>query len=465
MKELGEKCGVFGIYGPGLDVSRLTFFGLHALQHRGQESSGIAVTDGKEIDCYKDEGLVNKVYNERIIKSLRGHAAIGHNRYSTSGGSLAHHAQPVVIRNQVALAHNGNLPAVTALTDFLSNVGQDIQGCSDSELMTLALAHYLDRGESLPSALKRVWPYFTGAFSVTGLLAGAMFAFRDKCGIRPLAIGKLANAYVVASETCALNIIGAEFIREVLPGELVVVNHAGLRSFVIESGDPKVDIFEFVYFARPDSIISGRSVYEVRSNSGALLAAEHPLKADVVVPIPETAIPTALAYAQALGLRIEMALVKNRYVHRTFIQPDQHTRALGVSMKLSPLPSILNGKKVAVIDDSIVRGTTSKQLVKMLFQAGAKEVHMLVSSPPVRYPDFYGIDTPSSRQLIAVGRTEEQIRQYIGATSLHYLSLASLIQATGLPESELCLSCFTGEYPIDLLERKAEIEKIQAAAP
>ncbi|QQS23055.1 amidophosphoribosyltransferase [bacterium] len=462
-RNLGEKCGVFGIYGPGLDVSRLTFFGLALLQHRGQESSGIAVTDGTEIDCHKDEGLVNKVYNERIIKSMRGFAAIGHNRYSTSGGSFAHHAQPIVVNNQIALAHNGNLPSVTALTNFLKEAGQDTSGCSDSELMALAVSHQLNSGKSFPEAIQAVWPLFTGAFSVTGLTKKSLFAFRDHCGIRPLVIGKVDQAYVVASETCAFNIIGAKFVREVVPGELVIINSQGLHSFQIQKPDPKVDIFEFVYFARPDSVINGKSVYAVRSNSGIELAKEFPLDVDLVVPVPETAIPTATSYARALNLPFEMALVKNRYVHRTFIQPDEHTRSLGVRMKLSPLPDLLVGKKVAIIDDSIVRGTTSKELVKALFEAGSKEVHMLVSSPPVKFPDFYGIDTPSSKKLIAVGRTVEEVRQHIGATSLNYLSLQGLIKATGLEESELCLSCFTGDYPIDLHERMADIIQIKAA--
>ncbi|MCL5666581.1 MAG: amidophosphoribosyltransferase [Patescibacteria group bacterium] len=459
MLDLNEKCGVFGVYGKGLDVSRLAFYGLFALQHRGQESSGIAVSDGSELDVYKDTGLVTHVYNERIIKSLRGHIAIGHNRYSTSEGTGLAHAQPIIVNHQLALAHNGNLPSVTALVNFLQDKGVQTQGYSDSELMAQAISWHLDSGKTLQEAVTAAFPLFTGAFCVVAMTKDTLVAFRDQYGIRPFAVGKLNGGYVFASETCALKLIGAEFLREVNPGELIVVNEEGLKPTQLVPATPKIDIFEFVYFSRPDSEINGKLVYDVRRNCGLALAKENPVQADIVVPVPETAIPVAIGYSEGTGIPFEMGLIKNRYVHRTFIEPDQHTRDLGVQMKLIPLANVLRGKRVVVMDDSIVRGTTSQKLVKSLFDAGAKEVHMIISSPPVMYPDFYGIDTPKQQKLIASHKTVEEIREYLGATSLYYLSLKGLIESTGLPEENFCTSCFTGEYPIDLKERAKEITK------
>jgi len=453
MFNLNEKCGVFGVYGRDMDVSRLTFYGLFALQHRGQESSGIAVSDGEEIDCFKGTGLVTHIYDERIIKSLRGHIAIGHNRYSTSEGTGLTHAQPIVINHELALAHNGNLPSVAALVKFLSERGIQTQGSSDSEMMAQAIYWHMQQGKSLEDAVAAAFPLFTGAFSVVALTKDKLVAFRDHCGIRPFSLGRLNGGYVFASETCAFKLIGAEFERDVKPGEMIVVDEFGMRPMQIAQPDPKVDIFEFVYFARPDSEINGKSVYEVRRNCGIRLAKECPIEADIVVPVPETAIPVALGYSQTLNIPMEMGLIKNRYVHRTFIEPDQHTRDLGVQMKLTPLRGVLSGKKVVVMDDSIVRGTTSQKLVKTLFDAGAKEVHMLISSAPVKFPDFYGIDTPKQEKLIASYKTVDEIQEFLGATSLYYLSLKGLIESTGLPEDTFCTSCFTGIYPIDLHER------------
>lgn len=459
MNDLNEKCGVFGIYGKGMDVSRLTFYGLFALQHRGQESSGIAVTDGNEIDCFKNTGLVTHAYDERIIKSLKGHIAIGHNRYSTSEGTGLTHAQPIVVNHQLALAHNGNLPSVTELVDFLRGKGMQTQGYSDSELMAFAISWHMDQGKSVEDAIAACYPLFTGAFSAVALTKDKLVAFRDQCGIRPFSIGKLNGGYVFASETCAFKLIGAEFERDVKPGELIVVDEFGMRPIQVVPPNPKVDIFEFVYFARPDSEINGKSVYEVRRNFGVHLAKEYPLDVDIVVPVPETAIPVALGYSQALNIPMEMGLIKNRYVHRTFIEPDQHTRDLGVQMKLTPLRGVLSGKRVVVMDDSIVRGTTSQKLVKALFDAGAKEVHMLISSPPVKFPDFYGIDTPKQEKLIASHKTVDEICEFLGATSLYYLSLKGLVESTGLPEDQFCMSCFTGEYPINLGERAKDLHQ------
>lgn len=460
MNQLNEKCAVFGIYGENLDVSRLTFYGLFSLQHRGQESSGIAVSDGNHLDAYKNMGLVTQVYNEETIKNLKGHIAIGHNRYSTSEGSHIKHAQPFVIGDNLALAHNGNLPSVIALKEFLEGKDISTENCSDSELMTKAINYYLEHGHSIKDAVIKSYPLFTGAFALTILTKNELVAVRDTYGVRPLCMGHInGSSTVIASESCAFHTTGAEYIREVNPGEMVIVNKNGVESIQIEEPKTKVDIFEFVYFARPDSKILGKSIYEVRKNFGIKLAEEYPVAADIIVPVPETAYPVASGYSMKSGIPLEMALVKNRYIHRTFIQPEQHTRDLGVRLKLTPLPEVLKDKKVVVMDDSIVRGTTSKQLIKMLFEAGAREVHMLISSPPVKFPDFYGIDTPKQKDLIASTKTVEEIKEYLGATSLYFLSLKGMIDATGIPEDKFCTSCFTGQYPIDLKERKLEVKE------
>lgn len=458
---LNHKCGIFGIYGKNLDVSRLTFYALFALQHRGQESSGIATADGFHLSCYKNMGLVTHVYTEETIQNLKGHIAIGHNRYSTSEGSHIKHAQPVMAKNDLlALAHNGNLPSTSALKKFLQGKDISTQDANDSELMAKAIAYYLEHGDALKDAIVKVYPLFTGAFCLAVMTKNELAVVRDNFGIRPLAMGKINNDGIVfASESCAFHTVGAKFLREIKPGELVVVSEKGIASVQIAPATPKLDIFEFVYFARPDSKLLGKLVYEVRHNCGQILAEEYPVKADIVIPVPETAIPVASGYSKALKLPLEMALVKNRYIHRTFIQPEQHSRDLGVKLKLTPLPEIIKGKKLVVMDDSIVRGTTSRQIVKMMFEAGAKEVHFLVSSPPVKFPDFYGIDTPRQQDLIASHKSVAETREFLGATSLYYLSLDGLIKATGLDENLFCTSCFTGRYPIDLKERAKEVSK------
>jgi len=456
MQELREKCGIFGVYGKGLDVSRLAFFGLFALQHRGQESSGIAASDGNRIQLHKGVGLVTHVYNEEVIRKLSGHIAIGHNRYSTSEGTGLLHAQPVVEGGDFALAHNGNLPSTTALAQFLEEREIPIKGSTDSELMAKAIYYYFSNGRNIETSVKEAYPLFTGAFSLVMTTKDALLVLRDRCGVRPLAMGKLNGGFVFASENCAFHTIGAEFVREVNPGELIIVDNEGFRSVQLEQSNQKLDIFEFVYFARPDSTLLGKSVYGVRRSCGKRLAKEKPVKADFVVPVPETAIPVAVGYSEATKIPIEMALVKNRYIHRTFIQPDQHSRDLGVKLKLTPLPEALKGKRIILIDDSIVRGTTSQQIVKAIFEAGAREVHLLISSPPVRFPDFYGINTPKQSDLIASRKTLEGIREFLGATSLYYLSLEGLLESTGLPESDFSTHFFTGKYPIDLKERTAD---------
>ena len=457
-QEIKEKCGIVGIYGKKLPVSRLAFFALFALQHRGQEASGITTNDGKKLRTHKGAGLVAQVYKEQDIKKLKGTIGIGHNRYSTSGGGALDHAQPVLNNDDTfALAHNGNLPSVQALKKFLSAKKILKKNRSDSELMADAIDFYIKNGDPISQAVEKVFPLITGAFSLVMMDKNNLIAVRDTYGMRPLALGKIKNGYVIASETCALQTIGAIFMREVNPGEMIVINKRGLKSIKLAEPNPKHDIFEYVYFSRPDSVLAGKLIYEVRKNFGRALAREFKLKVDAVVPVPDTAMPVALGYGEISGVPIEMALVKNRYVHRTFIEPNQKSREHSVALKLIPLKKILQGKKIAVIDDSIVRGTTSKRLVKALFKAGAKEVHFLVSSPPIRFPDFYGIDTPEQKKLVASNKTVEQVRKFLGATSLHYLSLDNMIKSIGLPKSHLSTSFFTGIYPIDLKERQKEV--------
>lgn len=458
VKSIGEKCAVFGIYGMGLDVSRLTFFGLYALQHRGQESSGIASTDGNEIFCYKNNGLVSSVFGEEEIKSLHGHAAVGHNRYSTSSGGDLKHAQPIEVSDgSIVLVHNGNLPTTTLLTDFLKKKGIETSDDSDSKLITEAIYCLTKEGMELEKAVEKIFPLMTGVFSILIMGKNKLIAIRDQHGIRPLSIGKLNGGWVFASETCAFHPIGAKHISDVRPGEMVIVDETGLRRKQIVKSIQKLDIFEFVYFSRPDSHLLGKSVYEVRKNFGVELAREYKIDADVVIPVPETAIPVAIGYAAASGIPYETGIIKSRYIHRTFIEPEQHIREQGVKLKLAPLREIIKGKRVIVVDDSIVRGTTSRQIVKMLFESGAKEVHFLVSSPPVKFPDFYGIDLPKQTELIAANRSIAEINKYLGSTSLNYISFKGMINATGLKESQFSTSCFNGKYPIDIHARRKDV--------
>lgn len=455
---LNEKCAVFGIW-DGKEASRFTYFGLFALQHRGQEQTGIASTDGKKIFAYKHSGLVSQVYTEKVIKGLPGFAAIGHNRYSTSRGTNSKHAQPIVIDDMCAFAHNGNLPSTKALEDFLNKNKISTKENSDSELMTKAIGFYMKKGMSLSKAVEKSYPLFTGAFSCVALSTKELVAFRDPRGIRPLVLGTNEKETVVASETCGLRSTGAKFLREVLPGEMVIISKNGIRSKILANVEPKFDIFEFVYFHRHDCKILGQSVYEVRKNFGKMLFKENPkLKLDLIVPVPETAIPSAIGYSQASDVPFEMALNKNKYIHRTFIEPSQATREQKIKMKLTVLRSLVAGKRVGVIDDSIVRGNTSRDIAKMFFDSGAKEVHFLVCSAPVKFPDFYGIDTPKQVNLISSQKTIEETRQFLGATSLIFLSIDGMVKATGLPKSRFSLSAFNGEYPLPIFEHEKEIK-------
>lgn len=486
MEDIGEKCAVFGVYGAGIDVARISFFGLYSLQHRGQESSGIATGDGERLTVHKGMGLVSQVFNEESVKNLPGYVSVGHNRYSTTGGSKLKHAQPMLAKGKadlekisyteeqgaheslllasgendgaIALVHNGNLPVTDLLEQHLTEKGIDVSEFSDSRLVVEAIALAMREGADFEEAVRKTYPMITGAFSILIMSADKLIAIRDHCGIRPLSIAKLNGGFVFASETCAFHPIGAEYVRDVLPGEMVVVDQDGLRAEQLREGEQRLDIFEFVYFARPDSELLGRSVYDVRRNFGMQLAREAKIDVDVIIPVPESSNPAAIGFSQESGVPFELGLAKNRYIHRTFIQPEQHIRDQGVKAKLTPQKTVIAGKRVAVLDDSIVRGTTSRQIVSMLFEAGAKEVHFLVSSPPVIFPDFYGIDTPEQKYLIAADKSVEEIREYLGATSLTYLSYEGMMKATELPEDVFCTSFFTGEYPIDIGDRRKEFQ-------
>ncbi|MDP3955320.1 MAG: amidophosphoribosyltransferase [bacterium] len=456
-----EKCGIFGVYGKGFEAARLVHPGLWALQHRGQESSGIASSDGSKIYLHKGMGLVAHVFGEEDLRKLKGYLAIGQNRYSTSGDSVESHAQPIIEKIStnkfIVLAHNGNLPSTKKLEDFLKIKKVATYGLNDSEMIAKAIAVLMREGLGLEDAIKKAYPLFTGVFCLLVIDEKKMIAVRDSFGIRPFCLGKLNSGFIVSSETCALDIIGAKFLREVKPGEMIVIDQKGLKSYQIEKGTQKLDVFEYIYFARPDSIILGKSVDAVRQNLGKQLAKEVSIKADIVIPIPDSAIPAAIGYSRESGIPFEMGLIKNRYIHRTFISPEEHTRHRIVQLKLNPIRHILNGKRVIVIDDSIVRGTTSKQIVRMIRNAGAKEVHLLVSSPPFKFPDFYGINIQYQKELIAATKDIKHIEKELGADSLHYLSYGGLIKAVGLPEDLLNTSCFTGNYPVDIGERKREI--------
>lgn len=458
---LQEKCAVFGTYGTGDEAARLTFYGLWALQHRGQESSGIVSSDGESMHRHTGPGLVANVYHEEDLEQLAGHITIGHNRYSTSGGANDAHSQPILKRDtKFAFAHNGNLPVVTKLKAFLHEHGISTDRLNDSGMMAEAIECFLQDGMTIEQAIEHAYPLFQGAFSCVVMTPEKLIAFRDRCGIRPLSVATLEKGYVVASETCAFDTVGATFLRDVKPGEMVVIDSDGLHSKQLVDGNLKLDIFEFVYFARPDSVIEGSSVNTVRQHMGRELAAEWPIDADMVVPVPDSAIPAALGYSQASGIPFEMALIKNRYIHRTFIRPTEKLREQDLKMKLNPMPQILTGKRVILIDDSIVRGTTTRKIAKMIYEAGAKEVHILISSPPVMYPDFYGINLPAQSELIGYRMTPNQIRDHLGVDSLGYLSYDGMIRATGKPASKFTTHCFDGNYPIAIGDHQRDITAV-----
>ncbi len=460
---LQEKCGIFGVWGKNIQAARLVRHGLELLQHRGQEASGMVSTRGQSMRFHKGTHLVSQVYGEDDIRKLSGHAAIGHNRYSTSGGTSSEHIQPVFdvyADYKLALAHNGNLPDTSRLQAFLDKKGISTDGCNDSDMMHQALTYRLENGaHDLADALDMCFELFTGVFSMLLLTRSEIVAVRDKFGVRPLSLGHLENGYAVSSESCALDIIGATDQREIEPGEIVTIDQRGVESIMLRESQLKIDAFEFVYFARPDSKIAGIRVLVARKRMGALLAKQVSIKFDVIIPVPDSGRSAAIGYSHASGIPFDEGLIKNKYVDRSFIEPAKEKRISLVNLKLRPVPEILKGRSVGVVDDSIVRGTTSVELVRMIREAGAKEVHLLIPAPPVRYPDFYGINTPRQTELIAYNKSVEEIGAEIGADSLHFLSLDGLVKAIGLPKDQLCLSCFNMDYPVDLGRRAAEVKK------
>ncbi|MEO7078241.1 MAG: amidophosphoribosyltransferase [Rhodococcus sp. (in: high G+C Gram-positive bacteria)] len=455
-----DACGIFGVWAPGEQVAKLAYFGIYALQHRGQEAAGIAVSDGSSLVVYKDLGLVSQVFDESTLASLQGHIAIGHARYSTTGSCTWENAQPsfhtTPAGTGLALGHNGNLVNTAELADDAAAAGirSSMMGATtDSELLTALLAARPD--VSVEQAAMEVLPKLRGAFSLVFMDEHTLYAARDPQGVRPLVLGRLERGWVVTSETAALDIVGASFVREIEPGELVAIDEDGLRSQSFAPPNPKGCVFEYVYLARPDTTISGRSVHSTRVELGRRLAREHPAEADLVIPVPESGTPAAIGYAEESGIPYCVGLVKNSYVGRTFIQPSQTIRQLGIRLKLNPLKEVIRGKRLIVVDDSIVRGNTQRALIRMLREAGALEIHVRIASPPVRWPCFYGIDFASPAELIANGVDSgdgilEGVRQAIGADSLGYISIEGMVAASEQPESRLCTACFTGEYPIAL---------------
>jgi amidophosphoribosyltransferase len=440
-------CGVFGIRSEDRDVARLAYFGLFALQHRGQESAGIAVSEGGRITVVREMGLVSRVFDEEKLQALPGEVAVGHTRYSTTGGVHWSNAQPVMHRGAmrtVALGHNGNLVNTAELRDELLASGVRLASTSDTEVIAALIAN--QEGD-LPEAVAAAMPRLEGAYSVVGVADGTLVAFRDPHGIRPLTLGSIGPDWVVASETCALDLVGAEVVRDVRPGEVVWVDEAGLHAAqALPAGRLAACIFEHVYFARPDSRLAGREVHMSRVRMGERLAEEAPVAADVVMPIPDSGTPAAIGFAKRSGIPYDEGLIKNRYVGRTFIQPDQELRSQGIRLKFNPLDEIA-GQRIVIVDDSIVRGNTMRQLVEMLFEAGAEEVHVRVSSPPVVSPCFYGIDMADEAELAAAHRSVEEMRQLIRATSLAYLSVGGMQWATHQPSTAVCNACFTRSYP------------------
>ncbi|WP_028476211.1 amidophosphoribosyltransferase [Nocardia sp. CNY236] len=467
-----EECGVFGVWAAGEEVAKLTYYGLYALQHRGQEAAGIAVSDGSQILVFKDLGLVSHVFDEQTLAAMPGHVAIGHCRYSTTGGVTWENAQPIfrttAVGSGLALGHNGNLVNTAELASRALELGligvpgngrrpQPATATSDSDVVTALLAHAA-ADSSIEQAAMELLPTVQGAFCLTFMDENTLYAARDPHGVRPLCLGRLERGWVVASETAALDIVGAAFVREIEPGELLAIDADGVRSLRFANPEPKGCVFEYVYLARPDSVIAGRSVHATRVEIGRRLAKEHPVEADLVIPVPESGTPAAVGYAQGSGVPYGQGLMKNAYVGRTFIQPSQTIRQLGIRLKLNPLREVIRGKRLIVVDDSIVRGNTQRALIRMLREAGALEIHVRIASPPVRWPCFYGIDFASRAELIANGTgvegdvadMVEGVRRSIGADTLGYISLDGMIAASEQPRSRLCSACFDGNYPIPL---------------
>lgn len=456
-------CGVFGIWGHP-EAARLSYLGLHALQHRGQESAGIVSTDGRQLFAHRDMGLVHDIFSQRELERLPGFGAIGHVRYSTAGGSHVRNAQPFAVdyaRGSIAVSHNGNLTNARDLRERLESRGSIFLSNSDTEVIVHLIAGSTQRsvGDRVVDAVSQT----RGAFSLLFLSDEGMIAVRDPLGFRPLVLGELSvagqeqPAWVVASEDTPFNLIGARYVRDIEPGEMLAISSRGIESRKLGSGSRSLCVFEYVYFARPDSVIEGRSVYRVRQAFGRALACEHPVGCDVVIPVPDSGVPAAMGYAQQIGQPFELGLIRSHYVGRTFIEPQQTIRNFGVKLKFNTVKYILEGKRVVVVDDSIVRGTTMKKIVTMIREAGASEVHVRISSPPTAWPCYYGIDTPTRRELIASSQSTDQIRDFIGASSLGYLSKEGMMEAVQGPGAGnkplgLCGACFTGEYPVPVDE-------------
>jgi amidophosphoribosyltransferase len=462
---LGHACGVFGVYAPGQPVAHLTYLGLYALQHRGQESAGIAVSDGETITVVKDMGLVTQVFDERRLAPLDGHLAIGHNRYSTTGSSTWRNAQPVYrsVGDDAgfALGHNGNLTNTAVLAEGLGMLpglaapASEVDSTTDSALIAELIAHEFPSearsdGRDLEPALERVLPRLEGGFSLVLMDDAHLIGVRDPHGFWPLVLGRVEGGWVLASETAALDIIGAHVVREIEPGEMIVIDASGVREYRYAEPTPQLCLFEFVYFARPDTYLYGRSVHAARRRMGEELARQAPVDADMVMPVPESGIPAAQGYAHASGVPYGDGLVKNRYVGRTFIEPSQRQRIGGVRLKLNPLPENIRGKRLVVVDDSIVRGTTTRQVIAMLREAGAAEVHFRVSSPPYRWPCYYGMDTGRRSELLAADLSVGEIADYLKVDSLAYLELERLTAATGAPSDAFCTACLSGRYPVPI---------------
>jgi amidophosphoribosyltransferase len=445
-----DECGVFGVYAPGSDVARLAYFALYALQHRGQESAGIATCENGHIMTLRDLGLVSQVFDETKLRALTGSMAVGHVRYSTTGSSAWENAQPVYRsdRREVALAHNGNLINALELHERLSGRGVGFRSTSDSELIAAMLSTH--EADTLEDALEDVMPQLEGAFSTVVMTNDAVVAFRDGAGLRPLALGQVGDRYCVASESCAFDIIGARFLRDVQPGEMVSLSERGIETRQIVQGDRRAFcVFEHIYFARPDSLLEGNRTQVSRRKMGEILWRQAPVDADVVIAVPDSGNPAAAGYAKASGITRDDGLIKNRYVARTFIQPGQELRKHGLRMKFNPMPEVVSGKRIVVVDDSIVRGNTTRQIVSMLRDAGAAEVHMRISAPPIRYPCHYGIDMSTSEEMVAHNRSVEEVARELGCDSLAYLSLEGVYEAIRSTRETHCDACFTGEYPLD----------------
>lgn len=456
-----DECGVVGVYAPGQQAARTAFFGLFALQHRGQESAGIAVSDGSRVRMHKDMGLVSQVFDEAVLASLPGDLAIGHTRYSTTGASVLRNAQPVFCQSlvgDIAVAHNGNLINAAELREELEAEGEHFDSSSDTEIMARILVRNMHLGPE--HAVAEVMRRVHGAYSCTVLTPSLLIGFRDPYGIRPLSAGRLGDGFLIASETCAFGPIGGTVDHELQPGEMVIIDKHGMRIACGHVGSPHMCLFEFIYFARPDSEMYGTLLYSARERMGENLAKEHPVDADIVVPVPDSGIPAALGYSRESGIPYREGMTKSRYIHRTFIAPDQRMREHGVRMKLTPLRQHLHGMRVVLVDDSIVRGTTTKQIVKLMFDSGAKEVHVRITAPPIKHPCFYGIDMASKGELAAARMSLDELCLDLGATSLGYLSIQGAVDAVGRPKGQFCLACFSGEYPIPVpnLVRKSAFE-------